>query len=59
MPDQARHDENTWNFYVIFEIFFGSGFARLGFQKINFTRLEGGDNTSSIYPIDNAVKLFF
>jgi hypothetical protein len=28
------------------------------FQIINFTRPEGGDNTGSISPTDNAVKLF-
>ena len=30
----------------------------IDFQIINFTRPEGGDNTSSISPTDNAVKLF-
>ena len=29
----------------------------IDFQIINFTRPEGGDNTSSISPTDNAVKL--
>ena len=32
--------------------------ALIDFQIINFTRPEGGDNTSSISPTDNAVKLF-
>jgi hypothetical protein len=30
----------------------------IDFQIINFTRPEGGDNTSSISPTDNAVQLF-
>jgi hypothetical protein len=30
----------------------------IDFQIINFTRPEGGDNTSSISPTDNTVKLF-
>jgi putative selenate reductase len=30
----------------------------IDFQIINFTRPEGGDNTGSISPTDNAVKLF-
>jgi hypothetical protein len=30
----------------------------IDFQIINFTRPEGGDNTDSISPTDNAVKLF-
>ena len=30
----------------------------IDFQIINFTRPEGGDNTVSISPTDNAVKLF-
>ena len=30
----------------------------MDFQIINFTRPEGGDNTSSISPTDDAVKLF-
>ena len=34
-----------------------SGHRQL-YQIINFTRPEGGDNTSSISPTDNAVKLF-
>ena len=33
-------------------------FCDIDFQIINFTRPEGGDNTSSISPTDNAVKLF-
>jgi hypothetical protein len=33
-------------------------FHAIDFQIINFTRPEGGDNTSSISPTDNAVKLF-
>jgi len=33
MPDQARHDENTWNYYMMLEIFFGSGLARVGDQN--------------------------
>jgi hypothetical protein len=32
--------------------------ASIDFQIINFTRPEGGDNTGSISPTDNAVKLF-
>jgi hypothetical protein len=33
--------------------------AIIDFQIINFTRPEGGDNTSSISSTDNAVKLFY
>jgi hypothetical protein len=32
--------------------------SAIDFQIINFTRPEGGDNTGSISPTDNAVKLF-
>ena len=35
-----------------------SRFSCIDFQIINFTRPEGGDNTNSISPTDNAVKLF-
>ena len=31
----------------------------IDFQKINFTRQQGRDNTCSISLTDNAVKLFF
>jgi hypothetical protein len=30
----------------------------IDFQIMNFTRIEGGDNTSSISPTDDTVKLF-
>ena len=36
----------------------GGDLSAIDFQIINFTRPEGGDNTSSISPTDNAVKLF-
>ena len=31
----------------------------IDFQKLNFRRPEGGDNTHSISPIDNALKFNF
>jgi hypothetical protein len=37
---------------------FGEHRLAIDFQIINFTRPEGGDNTGSISPTDNAVKLF-
>ena len=39
-------------------IYIASSLRGLDFQISNFTRPEGGDNTSSISPTDNAVKLF-
>jgi hypothetical protein len=41
---------------------FFQGFDRAeatDFQKLNFTRQQGGDNTFRISPTDNAVKFIF
>ncbi|OQX23331.1 MAG: hypothetical protein BWK80_26600 [Desulfobacteraceae bacterium IS3] len=35
------------------------GMFTTDFQKLNFTRQQGGDNTFRISPTDNAVKFIF